>query len=437
MAQRNPHTMDGGNRNVESLNQKLQNMTVSENQHASSPYRSGCLYWRHFLPHYSSLLHLSRLSAHIGLYQDATYFADQAYKVAKEIGATSSIILAEAVLGDQYSRGGHIEKGAEMLKRAVESSEQIDCNKDVVLFYANISSLQSELHLPDGERQPFDVAHKALLQISRDVFTEPEYPVIASFAEKMGHLSLEKAKGKMSVRRGRTASSKTRTKAPSNTQEANSKEDPIDPEFLQLQGDLLREEARSLLQTQPGGDIDYLLDEADRYPTTKLGYISQRIIRAEYLIGKATNTLASHAIYCVLPESTFSLPSIMIPTVASQQETRHISRTKSTRNASSSSSSTRGKAPDSVPDSGPTSTSTQSHSVRSRARPVIEEFSSMLASAKELLLAISPSVAAYGTTKDNHKVSHLLSQVSMLHSATTPAPGNMASPTKFSSLTGR
>lgn len=435
LAQRHPNTTGGNSRDVDSLNEKLRDMTVSENHPASSPYRDGCLYWQHFLPHYSSLLHLSRLSAHIGLYQDATYFADQAYRVAKEIGATSSIILAEAVLGDQFTRGGHVEKGAEMLKLAVESSEKIDCNKEVVLFYANISSLQSTLNLPDDERQSFDVAHKALLQISRDVFTEPEYPVIASLIEKMGHMSLDKAKGKTSVRKGRTASSRTKTKATSSdVQKGNNEEDLVDPEFLQLQGDLLREEARSLLQTEPERDVGHLLDEAERYPINKLGEISQRIIKAEYLIRKSTNTLASHAIYCVLSESTVSLPSIVIPPTTSQQETRPISRTKSTRNVSSA--STRAVS-DSASASDPTSSASQSHSARSRARPAIEEFSSMLALAKELLLAISPSVVAYGTTKDNHKVSHLLSQVSMLHSATNSVPGNMASPTKFSSVTGR
>ncbi|KAI5291700.1 hypothetical protein KEM54_001670, partial [Ascosphaera aggregata] len=384
----------------ENIDERLSRMSLNIDQE-SQLYREGCIYWEHFSSYFSSLLHLSRLSSRYGLYQDTIYFADQALESAMGIGSGSSVTLARAFLGEQYILSGDVEKGRSLLDTAIHEASTQDISRDIVAFYARISALQQEIvEFEENEQQPTLLAHEAFEKLSAMATEEQQLDVIDFLGQKMDELTIE------------AGLQLTRPEQQTPAEATVSKNEAVtDSSLLRLRGTITRQEAVMLLLAGETSRASTALAEAETYPRGDADEVSDILMRAKLLIMKAADKLSSHAIYCVLPESTYSLPSVQDP-VSHTPQSGGVAKTRRARTRAAV--SRRAKSPTNHP-GGKGRVSAQ------------DEYSIFLAAAGDMLMGSAERVMRYGSTTDNYQLSHLLSQIQLMQSATDTAPASSMS----------
>jgi separase len=123
--------------------------------------------------------------------------------------------------------------------------------------------------------------------------------------------------------------------------------------------------------------------------------VSIEIGESEHLLADAIRHFASHAVYCVLPESTISLPSLKSSTKAGEEPTPQPAKTTAAR---------RTRAP--------------AKTARTKAQKASEDFSIMLSKASDCLTSVFADATVLGSTLESHAASRLMNRISMLSHAT-------------------
>ncbi|KAL2385604.1 hypothetical protein RJZ90_001165 [Blastomyces dermatitidis] len=394
---------------IDVLSNKVKAISLSsENDCVRDGYREGSLYWPLFTSHYIGLVNLSKLSAHNGLFQDCVYFGEQALKICKAIGATSSASSIQAELGNAWLRGGHIEKGQELLEIVSRISNSLDRSLDIVSLHMTFSLLYRLQGNPEERTKSLQLAHRTLLDISAHPLVEPTDTLISEpdLEVKLSQLTIKaKAQSRKGPTLRQTRARRAKTagntpplpKVPTSSTTGTS----LSPRsFLRFQVDLLHQQVVDLLSTQDFPEASTLLDQAEQLPKCKTRETSYLITKAQHLLSNWIQRLSSHSVYCVLPESTISLPSIYLAEKVQEDKPPSTGSRSTKRQAQA----TRTRAATST---------TKSHS---RACP--KDFADMASIASSLLPAMSSSAPIYGSTRDNHNVSSISGQICMVSNAT-------------------
>lgn len=370
-------------------------------------YRIGSVYWPHFSSHCTALRQLSRISAHSGLYQDATYYAQQALDVSKAIGASRIASLIKAELGTYYIRGEQLEKGQQLLEEAGSEPPAIEKTVHDASLQYHLSILHRFRREPEDEYQMLDGCHTALMELSQTGTngSPPRTNVdIAEIQTKMGELNIDNSTKSRPQRRTRRVhpSEKTSKRAEKAPARKVCEEPGAGAPSLSshLRGEILRRQTAMLLSDNQLQEAAALLDTAEKLPQFKSGRIAQQIQRANLLLNQAIHKLTGHGVYCVLPESCVALPSIQSTTLPDNQRS---SSSSTTHSAESPKKKSRARA------LGP----------KKRSRLVEDEFTAPLSIAQQNLHAMCPLALAYGSTMDGHVYSYLASRVSALSYATS------------------
>lgn len=398
---------------VETVTNRIAAIDLSSSTDAalSEDYYKGSLYWPHFAPHCNTLVHLSQIAAHVGLFQDAIYYGEQVLEIGKSIGSKYSVAMVRAELAKYQALGGQLAKGENLLSQALGDSEIFDKCIDTILFDVSMSYQYGQSGKPGDENTILASACHTVVEISNDTFAGSLDPFnetpVAEIANKVEELNIRSSSRNTRTVRVRQAkrpvaeSSGRTKKAPLQKGQSLAKS----PLFSKLQGDLLRRRAMALLACQKLSDANALLDEDNGFSTSGLAEVAQSITRSECLLATAIRKLASHGVYCVLRESPISLPSIQ-----AQGTTTTGGRSTTKRKASASATTT--------------TRSTKTSALNSRSVPVpSDEFTPLLSSAKKLLSDIAASATVHGSTVDIHALSFLLGRISMLTYATTSKDG--------------
>lgn len=401
---------------VDKIAERLNNLSLSVAK-KDPTFREGCLYWQHFVPHFSALLSLSKLCGDSGLYQDTIYYAEQALKVAKEIGAVSSVVMAQGLLARQLICGGQMGKGQEMLATVANTIKSVDCSADAIALLSDISYLQASFDVE--EAQSFNVVLDAL-----QTFTQATIPQIFSTVKNdinkniTGQLTTDKRaeQGKVGNKTRQTRRSQPTTKKGTATraQSVISKIETSESDTYRLRSKVLRRQAESYISLQAPDDVANILEELEKLPSLNQGFLSQQIIKAEYLLMESIRSLSRHSMYCVLAESAISLPAakqVLLPqksTTGSDPKIRFESIAKK-------------------------GTSTKTRAQHSN----VEDFSSMLVTANSILTGICHRAKLCGSTQKNRRISNLLGEVTLLHSATSPSSCTFSDPVHLSYIIGK
>lgn len=373
----------------------VEGMAKLEVSKTSSTYSQGAPFWPHIGSHHSSLLHLANLSAHHGLFQDAIYYGEQALKINKSLNANVRLIASQAQLGSHWILGGHISEGQELLKSATDSAQQLESSLELVSLRLSLAAL----HRVEGDyRSEYKTLREAEKLMGGLFDTEPiiESANVPELEEKMDKLRIRpksrstRQTAAASTRRTRsgTTSARSTPKPPPSTEAT-----PIDSNtLLHVKSEILRQQAGSLRAQREFEKASGLLNDARKFAVTRDSKISVHIGESEHLLADAIRHFASHAVYCVLPESTISLPSLQ-PSAATSE-----------RSTSKPTTSRRARAP--------------TRGTRSKAQPAVEDFSIMLSKAGICLNDIFDTATHLGSTLDSHCASQLMSRISMLSHAT-------------------
>ncbi|PYH93342.1 separin [Aspergillus ellipticus CBS 707.79] len=386
----------GENSELETVVEGMAKLEVTQPNASNAAYFQGAPFWPHVGSHHTALLNLSSLSAHHGLFQDAIYYGEQALKINKTLNANVRLIASQAQLGSHWIFGGHITEGQELLTAAETLSKKLDSSIELVSLQIGLAYL----HRAQGR---YREEQRALLEADR-IMSEcaasemSDLSGVGDIESKMKKLQVEEPVRKT---RQRAATTTRRTRAATTTSApkvstASSESSADSTSLFHLRSDILRQQAACLRALRDFDQASSLLNDARQFATSRDSQISLHIGESEHLLADAIRNFASHAVYCVLPESTISLPSLQSPSKTSQASTSRAASTRKTR------------AP----------AKTTARSTRTKAPKPTEDFSVMLSKAGESLNTIFPTATTLGSTLDSHAASRLMSRISMLTHAT-------------------
>lgn len=388
---------------VEAVAEGVAKLHLSQNgsSEISASYIQGAPFWPHLGSHHTCLLNLAALSAHHGLFQDAIYYGEQALKIDKTLDANVRLVSAQTQLGYNWILGGHVEEGQELLTAASELSKQIKTSIETVSLHMALASL----HRAQGQHQKafrlLQDADKFITAVtSSEISSISEAPNVAALEDKMGNLKIRSSRRTPSTSTGRRT--RATSSASSSTKKASTPKTPVSDvqskSLLRLKGDVLRQQADCLRAMRDFERSAHTLTEARQFATVRESKLSLDIGESEHLLADAIRHFASHAVYCVLPESTISLPSLKTPMKGADDTGTH--GTKSTAKK----------------------TKTPARGSRTKSQKASEDFSNMLSKASDCLTSVFADAAILGSTLESHAASRLMSRISMLSHATTPGP---------------
>ncbi|KAJ5404132.1 hypothetical protein N7509_004003 [Penicillium cosmopolitanum] len=406
---------------------KLDLSQTESSPDVSPSYIQGAPFWPHLGSHHTCLLNLATLSAHHGLFQDAIYYGEQALKIDKTLDANIRLVAAQTQLGCYRTIGGDVVEGQDLLLAASESSKQLPASVETVSLQMALASLYKAQGHHDKALRLLQEADKVITAvISSDTISISEGPNVAALEEKMEKLQVRTTRRAQAAatttatattgRRTRSTSSaaSNTTTATATAKRASTPKTPR-PEtraqsqsLLRLKGDILRQQADCLRALRDFDRSARTLTEARQFATARESKVSLEIGESEHLLAEAIRKFASHAVYCVLPESTISLPSLKTPTKIVEEITPPAATTKSTtaRKTRAPARGARGKA---------------------QNQKAGEDFSMMLSKASDCLTSVFADATVLGSTLESHAASRLMSRISMLSHATNPGgPATLA-----------
>ncbi|RAH71817.1 C50 family peptidase [Aspergillus aculeatinus CBS 121060] len=404
------------NSELETVVEGMAKLEVAQAAPVPNPvYSQGAPFWPHIGSHHTALLNLASLSAHHGLFQDAIYYGEQALKINKSLNANVRLIASQAQLGSHWIFGGHLSEGQELLEAAESLSKQLESSVELVSLQVGLASL----YRAQGR---FLEEQRALLEADR-LMTQVAGPdgldasaTIPNLEDQMKKLQLQGTARKTRQRAATTTTTTRRTRAATVSASNASKatETPATPSqsesestsLSHLRSEILRQQAACLRTLRDFEKASVTLHNARKFATSRDSQISLQIGESEHLLADAIRHFATHAVYCVLPESTISLPSLQSPSkVPSKSSTGKPASTRKTR------------APACAP----------ARSTRAKSAKPTEDFSVMLSKAGESLNAIFPTATTLGSTLDSHAASRLMSRISMLSHVTVPESSGLLS----------
>ncbi|KAK5296626.1 separin protein, partial [Cryomyces antarcticus] len=400
---------------VDSLTDRIANVTISS---ASAPtvmsmtHNSlrGAAFWSLVPSLFRGLCHLSHLFSHEGLFQDSTYYAEQAQKVADAVGATPFVVQNLAMTGEYWCRSGDREKMQECVFKGSGLKGRLEPCSTLVMFsrfQAHFHHLQRDWKKED---KAYDEAEAVLQLLSSSAFIYRLNRINSTEDDLIKQMSDPNVED----RSGRKKQTKvTKVKNPTSVVSRGVPRKPTIPVvsatrnktieecwgLTEIQADILRRRALTMLRRDKSTAAVELLERAESIQNGHVGAVPQKLAGFRALMTQAMKELQSDITYNVLPESTISFPSLARrkrrpsepantrPSFLSPpQKSRIMSPRKSGRDKSSSK----------------------------------EDFVSTLRKARDCISGVQSLAIQTGSTAVVHEICSVLSHTTILMSAATP-----------------
>ncbi|PVH87040.1 cell division-associated protein-like protein bimb [Cadophora sp. DSE1049] len=280
---------------------------------------SGSDFWALITPLFRSLNHLSSLFAHHGMFQETVYYAEQAHKLAQEVGSEAHLAMASAILGSTWLKAGVLDRGSELLMEAKKLCSKFDKSRDMALLAYHLGNMHGLLGDRDEEISAYGEAEETIKSIGMvDYINSLEKVADASnesggLEEKMAQLTLTKRK--VPVARKAPARAKVVTKRKTTTRAKS----PIEvvasvaeecPQLASLTSMINRQKARALVFTKKFAEALAILQGLDNGHLSQLEAVDHGLAVAKQFLFHSLDQMNADPVYSVLQDSTISFPSV-------------------------------------------------------------------------------------------------------------------------------
>lgn len=360
---------------------------------------------------FRGLVHLSQLYANEGLLQESRYYIEQAQKTAAAVDAFRLKVHSLAVHGNYLTRCGEVDKGLSLLKQAEEAA--LDFHKDQYMvslysYMAGSYALQGE---PDSEAKATETAENVLEHLMKRSFIERLNPQInseTSLELKIDQMTLSEAPPSRLQHAKPKASSKAsgdkptgKAKAPQLIQDTSYVADAL--LLARMKAATIRQRAQAALRGNKLNLVASLLLDIAEFPGIPQDRILLTILKAHFYLRQAQESMAADPVFCVLPESTVSYPSIA--SCRGRQETILLERGPVERQATSPSKKAPAKGSLRKP--------------KLAAKPAPSNFLELLDQTQESLTSVCSLAKTACSTASIHAMMDVLTKTLMMLSAVT------------------
>ena len=330
--------------------------------------------------------------------REAIFNMEQALKTVEAVGATPLIAQALSIFGDLKIRAGLLSEGADMLERATDLRAEIEKSKEIVHLDCTVGYLHMKNGLWEEEWGAYEHAEAKLTAIMSPRFIKNIDDLQSAGDDDDDREELRQPEEQKPRTQKKGTLGHARTKSAGKAATAATLPAKQDKGVIteckslhRMRGNILRMKAYNLAMQSQCDQADLLLREAAELPLGQHEVIYQRLAAAKHLLLEGLTLLSSDPVFCVLQDSTISLPSVA-PTKALIQNP--IEPLKKGKKASTP------KEPEVV-------------------QNATSKFVDILTKARDTVADIHYHAAKVGSTSIVHSVSMLLSGVIVLLSAVT------------------
>ncbi|PHH62919.1 hypothetical protein CDD81_6552 [Ophiocordyceps australis] len=284
---------------------------------------SGPMFWNLAPRLLRSLLQLSSVYAHVGMFQETLYYAEHAKKVADNAKSSLFSAAVSAWIGSIYVKAGRLDKASPFFDMA---REQLP--RDAYLVRVRFARQAGEFYWQKrDERKALEylsMAEEAIEQLSS--YGDEAVVGEAKAKAKTAAPRTRAAAGTRSKRTAATASTTTRaapraaprraaaTKAkaarPASPAAAAAAMTPKDVHESSLRLAVLLSRALGLVHGKEWSAALALLEEARQMPKHLGNHAREVLMTATSLIGRSMEQMISDPVFSVMQDSTISLPAV-------------------------------------------------------------------------------------------------------------------------------
>ncbi len=395
---------------IDGLVGDMSNMTLSTEDDPKAPLGKGAAFWASVQMHFDGLLHLSRLSAHQGNFQDAVYYAEQANKVGEATASDVLLCKASSILAAHLAQAGRADRGQLMVEACARSYGSIDHSADSF----DVSMAMASARLARGE---FTLGFEAVEQAQRAIREVQPTDCVPSSSESQKRGSVKAVPIKKASRSASRSASKTRKPRhpPTNSGvRTDVKETTADEvvcatgastwvQRLQAENHLMK--SRLCIRS---GSCDDTMDLLEHVTSLARSFTSDAwcsLLQATLMLANALRLLQTDAVYSVLAESTVAYPT------RQRKPTGDHRNEKTARDPTSTSVTTLACSSRKIANK-----QVSSHSGSLKPRELISK-------ARELLLSFMSSSLSGSSSIVASEICGLLTRVQLLSSVlSTPSP---------------
>ncbi|KAL7910106.1 peptidase family C50 domain-containing protein [Trichoderma velutinum] len=290
-----------------SADMSLSDMNTSSTDLTSSKGKvAGPRFWTLASPLIRSLLHISSVYAHIGMFQETVYYAESAWKIAES--TQSSLYKAQVAIwtGSVYLKAGKLPKALTTFQEAEEQLPRDTCSARV-RFARQLGEFYWEIGDDEKAAEFLKIAEETARILST---AEDEYDsdIIEEYAtETRTTRSTRSTKSKVSAA---PKSSKRATAKSKATTAADSVQLPKDIYYASLHAAIILSRTLGLIYQKDWASALQALEQLKDLPKL-VGVLSQeQVMMAESLIGHSMEQMISDPVFSVMQDSTISFPAV-------------------------------------------------------------------------------------------------------------------------------
>lgn len=293
-----------------------------ESQAAVARVIRGSNFWAITYPVIRSVLRLSALYAHMGMFQETLHYAERALKVAQSSGSPLYIAQCSAWVGSVWVKGAKPEKGLEFVRAAREFVVENPRSPHSIPLACQLAELYRIMGDSESEAELLRLAESSLQHAKEPV--EANDSGVSGIGDEMEKLSIaEKPTTTRATRATRTTRSRaatvtstskkpaprktTRTKAVAVSKPAPP---PEDTRLSLMRASVLLCKALGHIHQKDWAAAMGILEEMTVRPTGSDDIYREQMIRAVCLVGQSLNDMIRDPVFSALQDSTISFPAV-------------------------------------------------------------------------------------------------------------------------------
>ncbi|KAH0523707.1 hypothetical protein TsFJ059_008675 [Trichoderma semiorbis] len=290
-----------------SVDMSLSDINSSSTDLASSKGKvAGPRFWTLASPLIRSLLHISSVYAHIGMFQETVYYAESAWKIAES--TQSSLYKAQVAIwtGSVYLKAGKLPKALTTFQEAEEQLPRDTCSARV-RFARQLGEFYWEIGEDEKAAEFLKMAEETacLLSSAEDEYDSDtvEEPAAGVRATRSTRSTKTKAPAAPKPSKRVTAKSKAATAA-------DIVQLPKDIYYASLHAAIILSRTLGLIYQKDWSSALQALEQLKDLPKL-VGVLSQeQVMMAESLIGHSMEQMISDPVFSVMQDSTISFPAV-------------------------------------------------------------------------------------------------------------------------------
>ncbi|TFB02392.1 Separin [Trichoderma ghanense] len=290
------------------MNTSITELTTPKNRAA------GPRFWALASPLMRSLLHISSVYAHIGMFQETIYYAESAWKIAES--TQSSLYKSQVAVwtGSVYLRAGKLPKALATFKGAEEQLPRDVCSARV-RFARQLGEFYWEIGEDEKAAGYLKIAEETarLLSAAKSESggdLEEEAPVASSRTTRCTRTTRAKATA------GSEASKRDMTETKASPPE-DAVQLPRDIYYASLHAAIIMSRTLGLIHQKDWTSALQALEQLKDLPKL-VGVLSQeQVMTAVSLIGHSMEQMTSDPVFSIMQDSTISFPAVSTMALAS------------------------------------------------------------------------------------------------------------------------